>query len=88
MQLQQRRQFLGPDVPMSDDHEVAVAPGREVTDREGALQIGAQEVVAETRLGAFDQVGENAVELGVGRGMDHGMCPNATRARSPRAAGL
>ena len=48
---------------MRDDHEVDVAVLVGVADGERALQVRAAEVVSENRTDAFDQVGENTVQL-------------------------
>ena len=46
------------------NQEVAVAVQVSVADREGTLQVGADEVVAEDPGGAFSQLAEQVVELG------------------------
>jgi hypothetical protein len=56
---------------MDRDQEVAVTLHVGVADSEGVLQVGADEVVAQDRGGAFVQIAEQLVELGncVGLGL-------------------
>jgi hypothetical protein len=56
---------------MDRDQEVAVTLHVGVADSEGALQVGADEVVAQDRGGAFVQIAEQLVEFGncVGLGL-------------------
>ena len=68
------------------DEEVAVAVEVTRAEGEGALQVGADERLAERRLGAGDEVVQHAVELGVARGVgvEHAWSVRLARARPPR----
>ena len=82
MQSLQGRELAWRQVFMGDDEEVAVRIGGVVAHREGALQIGPDEIVGEGGLGAGEQMLQHEVELGIGGeracagvGTGHGMCP-------------
>ena len=75
-------ELAGRQVLLGDDDEVAVRIGGVVPHREGALQVGPDEVVGERGLGAGEQALQDEVELGIGGeraragvGTGHGMCP-------------
>ena len=74
MQRPQRRLLLGVRPVAHHDEEVAVAVQVTRAEGEGALEVRADERLAERRLGAGDEVVQHAVELGVARGVgvEHG----------------
>jgi hypothetical protein len=65
-------ELAGRQVLVDDHDEVAVAELGGVADGEGALEVEAQEVVAQGGADAVQQVGEDGVQLGKGRGLARG----------------
>jgi hypothetical protein len=64
MQRPKSRLLVWGDRATDRNQEVAVAVQVSVADREGTLQVGADEVVAEDPGGALRQLAEQVVELG------------------------
>ena len=82
VQLPQRGLLLDVRPLAHHDEEVAVAVQVTRAEREGALDVRADERPAERRLGARDEVVQHAVELGVARrvGVEHA---RSVRSRAP-----